>query len=175
MSGTGPERGRCASAALGSRALGTVTAYAAAIAAFAYALMSLYWAVGGRGLVSTVGGYVAQFDRRGGAVPVLVALAAAAAKVVGGLLALAMVRPWGRVIPRRWLLAGSTAASVLLVGYGGLNVLVGALVLSGVIHPAGGVDRMALRWHVGVWDLWFLVWGILLALATVSYRRRTRP
>jgi len=39
-----------------------------------------------------------------------------------------------------------------------LNVLLGALVLSAVIHPAGSVDRTALRWHVGVWDLWFLVW-----------------
>jgi hypothetical protein len=34
------------------------------------------------------------------------------------------------------------------------------------------VDRTALRWHVGVWDLWFLVWGILLALAAAGYRRR---
>src|SRR5215471_7451492 len=173
MSGTGPERGRCASAALGSRALGTVTAYAAAIAAFAYALMSLYWAVGGHGLVSTVGGYVEQFARRGGAVPVLVALAATVAKVAGGLLALALVRPWGRVVPRRWLLLGSTGASVLLVAYGGLNVLAGALVLSSVVHPAESVDRTALRWHVGVWDLWFLIWGILLALATIGYWRRT--
>ena len=63
---------------------------------------------------------------------------------------------------------------MLLVGYGGLNVVAGARVLSGVIHPGGSVDRTALRWRVGVWDLWFLVWGILLALATVSYWRRTR-
>ena len=161
-------------AAAGRPAVGTVAAYAAAVVAFSYALVSLYWAVGGHRLVSTVGGYVEQFARQGGAVPVLAALAAAAAKVAGSLLALALVRPWGRVIPRRWLLAGSTAASVLLVGYGGLNVLAGALVLAGVIHPGGGVDRTALRWHVGVWDLWFLVWGILLALATVSYRRRTK-
>jgi hypothetical protein len=160
-------------AAAGRRTAGTFAAYAAAVVAFAYALLSLYWAVGGHRLVSTVGGYVAQFAREGGAVPVLVALAAAAAKVVGGLLALALVRPWGRAIPRRWLMAGSTAASVLLVAYGGLNVLAGALVLSGVIHPGGGADRTALRWHVGVWDLWFLLWGILLALATVSYWRRT--
>ena len=76
-------------------------------------------------------------------------------------------------MPRRWLLLGSAGASVLLVAYGGLNVLAGALVLAGVIHPAGGVDRAALRWHVGVWDLWFLVWGILLALATIGYRQRT--
>ena len=174
MRRTGAESSLAAAPAAGRRTAGTVAAYAAAVVAFAYALVSFYWAVGGHRLVSTVGGYVAHFARQGGAVPVLVALAATAAKVAGGLLALALVRPWGRVIPRRWLLAGATAASVLLVGYGGLNVLVGALVLSGVIHPAGGVDRTALRWHVGVWDLWFLVWGILLTLATVSYWRRTQ-
>src|SRR6266496_3660529 len=134
---------------LGWSALGTVTAYAAAIVAFAYALMSLYWALGGHGLVSTIGGYAEQFARRGGILPVVIALAAT----------LAMVGPWGRAVPRRWLLAGSAVASALLVVYGGLNVLLGALVLSGVIHPTGSVDRTALRWHVGVWDLWFLVWG----------------
>ncbi len=160
----------CAS---GWSVVGTVTAYAAAFVAFAYALVSLYWAVGGNGLISTVGGYVEHFAHRGGALPVLVALAATLAKVAGGLLALALVRPWGRVVSRGWLLIGSAGASMLLVAYGGLNVLLGALVLSGVIHPAGSVDRAALRWHVGVWDLWFLVWGILLALATVGYWRRT--
>ena len=103
----------------------------------------------------------------------LIALAATLAKVVGGLLALALVRPWGRMVPRGWLLSSSAGASALLVVYGGLTVLLGALVLSGVIHPAGSVDRTALRWHVGVWDLWFLVWGILLAPATVGYWRRT--
>jgi hypothetical protein len=103
----------------------------------------------------------------------MAALAAALAKVAGGLLALALVRPWGRVVRRRWLLIGSAGASVLLTVYGGLNVLIAALVLSGAIHPDGSVDRTALRWHAGVWDLWFLVWGILLALATLSYRRRT--
>ena len=173
MGRTGAEGGQSTVAAAGWSAVGTVTAYAVAIVAFGYALMSLYWALGGHALVSTIGGYVEQFARRGGALPVLVALAAALAKVVGGLLALALVRPWGRVVPRRWLLIGSAGASVLLVVYGGLYVLLGALVLSGVFHPAVSVDRTALRWHVGVWDLWFLVWGILLALATVGYWRRT--
>jgi hypothetical protein len=141
--------------------------------AFAYALVSLYWAVGGRSLAGTIGGYVEQMARHGGAAVVLLTLAATAAKVVGGLLALALVRPWGRVLRRLWLLIVSAAASVLLIVYGGLNVAAGALVLSGVIHPSGSVDRSALRWHVGVWDLWFLVWGILLAVATASYWRRT--
>jgi hypothetical protein len=153
--------------------VGTVAAYAAAIVALVYALVSLYWAVGGHALAGTVGGYVEQFARRGGAIAVLIALAATAAKVAGGLLALALVRPWGRVVPRGWLLTGSAGASVLLVVYGGLNVLAGALVLLDVIHPGGRVDRTALRWHVGVWDLWFLLWGILLALAAFGYWRRT--
>jgi len=164
--------GQSTSAARGWPAAGAVTAYAAAVVAFAYALMSLYWALGGHALISTIGGYVEQFARQGGALPVLVALAVTLTKVAGGLLALALVRPWGRVVPRGWLLIGSAGASVLLVVYGGLNVLLGALVLSGAIHPAGSVDRTALRWHAGVWDMWFLVWGILLALATVGYWRR---
>jgi hypothetical protein len=117
--------------------VGTVAAYAAAVVAFAYALVDLYWALGGHALVSRVGGYAEQFARRGGALLVLIALAAMAAKVAGRLLALAQARPWGRVVPRGWLLAGSAGASVLLVLYGGVYVLFGALVLSGVIHPAG--------------------------------------
>jgi Protein of unknown function (DUF3995) len=167
------EAGQSAHAASGWPAMATVTANAAAIVAFVYALMSLYWALGGHALVSTIGGYVEQLARQSGALPVLVTLTATLAKVAGGLLALALVRPWGRVVPRRWLLTGSAGASALLVVYGGLAVLLGALVLSGAIHPAGSVDRTALRWHVGVWDLWFLVWGILLALATVGYWRQT--
>ena len=165
--------GQPAPAASGWPAMGTVTAYAAASVAFGYALMSAYWAVGGHALIGTIGGYVQQFAHRGGALPALVALAATVAKAAGGLLALALVRPWGRVVPRRWLLTGAAGASALLVVYGGLTVLLGALVLSGVIHPAGSVDQTALRWHVGVWDLWFLVWGILLALATAGSWRRT--
>jgi len=173
MAGAGTEDGEPVPAASGWPAAGTAAGYAAAVVAFGYALMSLYWALGGPALVSTIGGYVEQLGRRGGPLPVLIALAAALAKAAGGLLALALVRPWGRAVPRRWLLAGSAAASALLVVYGGLSVLLGALVLSGIIHPAGTVDRAALRWHVGVWDLWFLVWGILLALATAGYWRRT--
>lgn len=169
----GTAGGPSAVAAPSRAAAGTAAGYAAALAAFGYALVSLYWAVGGHGLISTVGGYAGQLARHGGAIPALVALAAALAKAAGGLLALVLVRPWGRVIPRHWRLAGPTAASVLLVAYGGLNVLAGALVLAGVIHPASNPDRTALRWHVAVWDMWFLVWGILLTVATVSHWRRT--
>jgi hypothetical protein len=90
---------------------------------------------------------VQQFARGGGVVAVLVAVT----RVADGLVALVLVRPRGRVIPRGWLLIVSAGTSVLLVVYGGLNVTAGALVLSGVIHPAGGgPDRTALAcWGLG--------------------------
>jgi hypothetical protein len=47
----------------------------------------------------------------------------------------------------------------------------GALALGGVIELAGPADRLALWWHVMVWDLWFLLWGVLLGLAA-WYRGR---
>jgi hypothetical protein len=95
-------------------------------------------------------------------------------KVAGGLLALALVRPWGRAIPR-WLLLGTAwVGSAVLTAYGGLLVAVGALVLTGVIDPSGPVDRTALRWHVMLWDLWFLVWGLLLGLAAWYHGRAAR-
>ena len=56
-------------------------------------------------------------------------------KVAGGLLALALVRPWGRAVPRRLLLGTAWAARMVLTAYGGLLVAVGTLVLTGVVRP----------------------------------------
>ncbi|SRR6266496_720028 len=152
---------------------GIAAAYAASLAAYAHAIMDLYWGLGGHALLSTVGGYPERLARQGGVLPVLLALSASAAQLIVGLLALALVRPWGQVIPRALLRLGSAAASAVLVLYGGALVLTGTLVLTGAIRPSGGVDWTAMRWHTGVWDMWFLVWGILLSVASASYWRRT--
>ena len=88
--------------------------------------MSAYWARDGHGLVSTVGGYAAQVAHREGAALELLASAAIVAKAACGLLALALVRPWGRVIPHRWLRAVAATASALPIAYGAGNVLAAA-------------------------------------------------
>jgi hypothetical protein len=56
---TGIDSGRSAASAPGVGRRGHHGGRAA-IVAFAYALVSLYWAVGGRGLVGTVGGFLEQ-------------------------------------------------------------------------------------------------------------------
>ena len=63
------------------------------------------------------------------------------------------------------------AASVLTI-YGGLLVVVGGLALLGVFGPPPS-DPTALRWHVMVWDLWFLLWGLFLG--TAVWQRRHLP
>ena len=78
----------------------------------------------------------------------------------------------GTALPRRLLLVLAGAGAVVLVAYGGLYVVGGALVLAGVVEGPGAEDRAALWWHVLVWDLWFLVWGVLLGLAAWSVGRR---
>lgn len=152
--------------------IGVLSAYLAAIVAFSYAAISLYWTLGGTLLLNTVGGSIENIASQRGVLAYVLGAIASAFKIMGGLLALALVRPWGAMIPRRWLVASAVALSVVLVSYGGLLVVVGALVLLNIVHPSGVVDWTALRWHVLVWDMWFLLWGTLMALATVDYRKR---
>ncbi|HEV8650030.1 MAG TPA: DUF3995 domain-containing protein [Actinomycetes bacterium] len=146
-------------------------AYAACACALLYAVPSFYWAFGGTAGLDTVGGRIEELGRAGGPRAIALGLAAGVLKVAGGLLALALVRPWGRAVSRRLLLTAAWAGSVVLTVYGGLMVVAGTLVLTGVIAPSGPVDRTALRWHVMLWDLWFLVWGVLLGLAAWHYGR----
>jgi hypothetical protein len=149
-------------------------AYAACALAWLSAVPSFYWALGGTAGLDTVGGAIEQLARTRDPAGIALGLGAGVLKVAGGLLALALVRPWGQAIPGRLLGGVAWAASVVLTGYGGLLVAVGALVLGGLISPAGPIDRTALRWHVFLWDLWFLVWGLLLGVAAWQYGRESR-
>ena len=150
----------------------SAAAYGSAVLALLYALVSAYWTAGGTRLLSTVGGQVEDLARRGGSAAVLVGVCTVALKLAGGVLGLALVRPWGRRLPQRPLRLLALAAGGLLTLYGGLNVVLGGLGLLGVFGTPA--DPSALRWHVGVWDLWFLLWGLLL-LAAALPRRTSHP
>ena len=148
-------------------------AYGAAAAAFGYAAVSLYWAAGGTAGLSTVGGIAQTMARTGGAAAAAGIAAIVLLKTAGGLLALAMVMPWGRRLPRRAVSVAGLAGSALLIVYGAVEVAGEALAETGVIRPSAP-DWTALRWHLALWDPWFLVWGLLLAAATWGYWRSAR-
>lgn len=147
---------------------------AAAVWAFAFAAASLYWAAGGTLLADTVGS-----DLRNLALerdPAFVALLwmTGGLKVVGGLLGLALAGFGSRRLPRLSLLILGWAGGALLAVYGGVPLIVNALQFGGVVRAGGPVDWTALRWHLLVWDLWWLLGGILFLLAAWSFTTRTR-
>jgi hypothetical protein len=147
-------------------------AYGSCALAWLYALVSAYWTAGGTALLSTVGGQVEEQARRGGGAVVLVGVVTVLLKVAGGVLSLALVRPWGLRLPQRPLRWLALVGGGLLALYGGANVLLGGLALRGAFGPPA--DPVALRWHVGVWDLWFLLWGVLLLAAARGRRAADR-
>jgi hypothetical protein len=110
--------------------------------------------------------------------PALIALVwvTGSVKVAAGLLALALVRPWGRAFPRWMLLAAAWGGAALLIAYGGLFTLGGLLVVAGAIPASVTADWTTLRWHAFFWDPSFLLWGVLLAAAAHQAKtaRRSR-
>jgi Protein of unknown function (DUF3995) len=129
--------------------------------AFASAAVSAYWTLGGGFLLDTVGGAIEDLARDRSPGALALGATTVALKLLAGALAVALARTPGRRLVRA---ADAVAAAVLCL-WGGANVLVGGLVLGGAITPSGNVDRHALRWHVFLWDLWFLVWGVALLVA----------
>ncbi|MFF5718009.1 hypothetical protein [Streptomyces buecherae] len=50
-----------------------------------------------------------------------------------------------------------------------------AVVEAGAIGASEPRDEKAFRWHLCLWDPWFLVWGLLLGAATRGAGRLGRP
>jgi hypothetical protein len=148
--------------------------YAAAAAAFAFAVPSLYWAAGGMAGVGTLGGRIEELARQRDTGLVVATWVAFALKILGGILALALVRSWGRRLPRRAVLLTSWAGAVLLIVYGALQTGTVALIAAGVVNDTQGLSSGARRWRLFLWEPWFLVWGLLLALAAFVYGRATK-
>jgi Protein of unknown function (DUF3995) len=122
---------------------------------------------------STVGGTAQTMARSGGAAADAVIAVTVLLKTAGGLLALAMVMPWGQRLPRRTLCMAGLAGSALLILYGAVEVAGEALAETGAIRPSAP-DWTALGWHLRLWDPWFVLWGLLLAAVTWEYRRSAR-
>lgn len=136
--------------------------YAACAPACVYPAVKLYWWLGG--------GFGRSADFHEAGAPVMSVLLLAGSVLV----ALALVRPWGRRLPR-WmpLLAGGSLASVhLLQGlipvFAGVNRLFGGPEL-----PFGSEDDNNFLVITAVYGSWSL-FGLSLAGAVLAYGRRTR-
>ena len=150
----------------------TWAAYAACAWALLFALMSFYWALGGEFGVNTLGSGIQALSHDPGFVAVV--WLTGVAKVVGGLFALTLVRPWARWLPPIWKLVLAWAGGIGLALYGGVQLIIEGLVLGGAIRVSGAVDWEGLRWHVWLWDPLWLLGGVLFLLAAWQYQRARR-
>ena len=141
----------------------------AVLLALASAATTAYWTLGGTALLDTVGGAMESLARERSAGALLLGGAVVVAKLVAAALPLLVTRRPGRLVRVLTGLAGA-----LLTLWGGANVLLGGAVLTGVLDLGSVADERALRWHVLVWDAWFLLWGLTLLVAVGAGRRRQR-
>lgn len=134
---------------------------AAAVAGVAHAVPSLYWAMGGTALVSTLGGWAADWQREAPMQVMALLLVVVALKLAGAFVPLANQR--GRLpAPRLWR-GLSWAGAGVLVAYGAVNVVAAVAALTGVVEVGPTMDTAALVGHAFLWDPLFLLWGLLLA------------
>ncbi len=147
---------------------GMLPALAGLAVGLAYATISVYWAVGGRWLLNTVGISPSQPGQAGHLAALLAVWGAAAVKAVATVLALLAIGVWPRTANgglRRLARVLTWIEAAILVGYGLVLTASGLLVQAGVIKAAAHADRLAREWHAYLWDPWFLIWGIFVFLA----------
>lgn len=148
--------------------------YAACAWALVFAAVSFYWAAGGTIGADTIGPALASLALARDPEFVAILWITGALKLVAGLLALALVQRWGWFIPRWLPLIAGWGAAIGLILYGGASFVQHALMVTGAIAiPAGLVGETAARWHLLLWDPWWLLGGLLFAAATWGYGQHT--
>ena len=143
---------------------------AAAAWAFAFAATSFYWALGGTVGLETVGPALTALARE----PwfVLVGLwGAGVVKLAGGVIALRLAARGGHPFDR-WLARFAAVGGVLAFLYGLASLVQHMLMLLGVIGIPAGAGVLAVRWHVVMWDPFWMLGGALFVLAA---RRQGEP
>jgi Protein of unknown function (DUF3995) len=149
-----------------------VTAAAAIISAvlgLASAGVSAYWALGGDGLLDTVGGDIERWGRERETEVVVILWLIVALKTIVAIAAPILVR-----VGNDWLPAWTRSrlprvlgwiAAVTLTVYGGVLTFVGLLVQADVVDASADADSAALAWHAHLCDPWFAIWGVAFLVA----------
>ena len=150
----------------------TWAAYAACAWALIFALMSFYWALGGEIGLDTLGLGIQALAHDPGFIALV--WLTSIAKVIGGLFALTLVRPWLLWLPPIWKLVLALVGGAAMALYGGVNLVVEWLLVIGAIHIDGVVVTEGIRWHAWIWDPWWLLGGILFLLAAWQYQHSLR-
>jgi hypothetical protein len=149
-------------------------AYAAAAWALLFAAMSFFWALGGTLGLDTLGNEIEREARAREPDAIALVWVTGLLKMVGAGLALALVMPWGRRLPRRLLLSAGWAVGLLLIAYALANFVQHGLMKAGAIDTPEALGSSAATWHLVFWDPFWLLGGVLFTAAAWQYGRASR-
>jgi len=139
-----------------------------------FAAISVYWLLGGTVGLHTLADTIQASAEANDRSFVLTTWVTVVLKVLGGLLAMAMILPWGRRGPRRLLRILLAGAGVLLTLYGVAGFVEKALMVSGVIDIPEGMGAGPARWYLVLWEPWWILGGVLF-LFTARAMRPLKP
>lgn len=145
----------------------SLAAYSACAWSFIFAAASFYWAAGGTAGAGTISETITELAQSAWFAAVL--WGTGLLKALVGILALALVRPWGNKLPRWMLLAGTWGTGILFTFYAGANLSVRGLMQAGIISTPESMLSEAARWHLLLWDPWWLLGGILYIVAAWKF------
>lgn len=159
--------------------------FAAAAWALLFAALSLYWALAASfgwawaidGVLGarTVGRDIARMAAAGDAGFIATLWLSVVVKALLALIPLALVQPWGRFFSGWLRLAGCWVAGALLALYGLLNGIEHVTMVSGAMTTPAALGERAARWHLFLWDPFWLLGGLLfLATAWLAGKSRGR-
>ncbi|MFZ3451655.1 DUF3995 domain-containing protein [Arthrobacter sp. 7Tela_A1] len=137
-----------------------------------HAGFSLYWALGGRWLLATVGQFAVQAAQEAPLGAALLLAGTALLKAAAAVIPLAAA--YGQFPFPGLIRVLSWIGGAGLVVYGGINAAAAAAVLAGWIPAGPGADWQGLLGHALLWDPLFLGWGTCL-LAYLFASRPARP
>ncbi len=141
-------------------------AYAACAWTLVFAAVHVYWALGG-----TVGlppGFTVSMNRA----LFVIDLVSIPLSGVGALLALTLVRPWGRRFPRGMLLTAAWGVCTLMLLHAAPTLIEGGLIATGLVaNDLSAEDRLSLV----LYEPWFLIGGTLFGTAAWCYGRASAP
>ena len=146
----------------------------AAIWAYLFAAINLYWGIGGTFAIETLGDGIAALAGVQDKELLLVNWISVAGKFALGVLALSSLLSL-RGKASSLLQVALWVAGVLLALYGTGNFIQHALMLTGSVPVArllGSLD--AVRWHMFLWDPLWLIGGVLFLLLANNYRKTKR-
>ncbi|RKN81955.1 DUF3995 domain-containing protein [Paenibacillus ginsengarvi] len=147
-------------------------AYFACVWSFTFAAKSFYWAAGGTAGTATIGDTITELSQS--AWFSLVLWGTGISKALVGLLALALVQPWGSKVPRWMLLVAAWGTGILFTLYAGANLVVRGLMKAGIMSTPESMHSEAARWHLLLWDPWWLLGGFLFIRAAWTFTQSAK-